>query len=202
MLLDLCFYFLLQERDLDGAGDNYFFGSGDLGLNPIKTASPHAGGPFQKTSGFSFDDSVPSTPLFSSGSSPQKPKDWLENAFDFSRFDSFSTHDSASLPAREAPVRFDSFSIHDSASLPAGEAPVRFDSVRNSVDYDHGFPAFDDSDPFGSGPFRTSLESQTPKRGSDHWTLSESQTPKRESDHWTSSESQTPRRESDHWSAF
>ncbi|CAL5190902.1 unnamed protein product [Lathyrus oleraceus] len=190
------------EKDLDGAGDNYFFGSGDLGLNPIKTASAQAGGPFQKTSGFSFDDSVPSTPLFSSGSSPQKPKDWLENAFDFSRFDSFSTHDSASLPAREAPVRFDSFSTHDSASLPARETPVRFDSVRNSVDYDHGFPAFDDSDPFGSGPFRTSFDNQTPKRGSDHWTLSESPTPKRESDHWTSSENQTPKRESDHWSAF
>jgi hypothetical protein len=143
------FYFLLQERDLDGAGDNYFFSSGDLGLNPIKTASPQAGDPFQKTSGFSFDDSVPSTPLFSSSSSPQRPKDWLENAFDFSRYDSFSTNDSVSLPAREA--------------------PVRFDSVHSSADFDHGFPAFDDTDPFGSGPFRTSSESQTPRKGSDNW---------------------------------
>ncbi|WJX65149.1 hypothetical protein P8452_49841 [Trifolium repens] len=138
-----------EERDLDGAGDNYFFSSGDLGLNPIKTASPQAGDPFQKTSGFSFDDSVPSTPLFSSSSSPQRPKDWLENAFDFSRYDSFSTNDSVSLPAREA--------------------PVRFDSVRSSADFDHGFPAFDDTDPFGSGPFRTSSESQTPRKGSDNW---------------------------------
>lgn len=163
MLLDICFNFL-QERDLDGAGDNYFFSSGDLGLNPIKTASPQAGDLFQKTGGFSFDDSVPSTPLFSSSTSPQRPKDWLENAFDFSRFDSFGTHDSVSLPARET-SRFDSFGTHDSAP----EAPVRFDSVRSSVDFDHGFPAFDDSDPFGSGPFRTSSESQTPRRGSDNW---------------------------------
>ncbi|XP_004491645.1 uncharacterized protein [Cicer arietinum] len=153
-----------EERDLDGAGDNYFFSSGDLGLNPIKTASPQAGDLFQKTGGFSFDDSVPSTPLFSSSTSPQRPKDWLENAFDFSRFDSFGTHDSVSLPARET-SRFDSFGTHDSAP----EAPVRFDSVRSSVDFDHGFPAFDDSDPFGSGPFRTSSESQTPRRGSDNW---------------------------------
>lgn len=140
-----------EERELDGAGDNYFFSSGDLGLNPIKTSSPQAADLFQKTSGFSFDDSVPSTPLFSSSNSPQRPKDWLENAFDFSRFDSFSTHDSVSLPAREA------------------QPPVRFDSVRSSADFDHGFPAFDDSDPFGSGPFRTSSENQTPRKGSDNW---------------------------------
>jgi len=144
-------FILLQERELDGAGDNYFFSSGDLGLNPIKTSSPQAADLFLKTSGFSFDDSVPSTPLFSSSSSPQRPKDWLENAFDFSRFDSFSTHDSVSLPAQEA------------------QPPVRFDSVRSSADFDHGFPAFDDSDPFGSGPFKTSSESQTPRKGSDNW---------------------------------
>ncbi|XP_027329528.1 epidermal growth factor receptor substrate 15-like 1 isoform X2 [Abrus precatorius] len=141
-----------EDRDLDRAGDNYFFGSGELGLNPIKTGSPQAGDLFQRSSGFSFDDSVPSTPLFSSSSSPHRPKEWLETAFDnYSRFDSFRTHDSVSLPARETPKRFDS--VHSSAD---------FDHV-------HGFPAFDDSDPFGSGPFRTSSDSQTPKRGSDNW---------------------------------
>lgn len=140
-----------EERDLDRAGNNYFFDSGELGLDPIKTGSPKVSDPFQRSSGFSFDDSVPSTPLFTSSSSPQRPKEWLETAFDFSRFDSFRTHDSVPLPARET--------------------TEQFDSVRNSVDFDHvhGFPAFDDSDPFGSGPFRTSSDSQTPKRGSDNW---------------------------------
>ncbi|TKY57555.1 actin cytoskeleton-regulatory complex protein PAN1 [Spatholobus suberectus] len=140
-----------EERDLDRAGDNYFFGSGELGLNPIKTGSPQPGDLFQRSRGFSFDESVPSTPLVSSSSSPQRPKEWLETAFDFSRSDSFRTHDSVSLPARET--------------------PEQFDSVRNSADFDHvhGFPAFDDSDPFGSGPFRTSSDSQTPRRGSDNW---------------------------------
>ncbi|XP_039688591.1 uncharacterized protein [Medicago truncatula] len=42
---------LLRERELDGAGDNYFFSSGDLGLNRIKTSSPQAGDLFLKTSG-------------------------------------------------------------------------------------------------------------------------------------------------------
>ncbi|KAK7371780.1 hypothetical protein VNO80_05145 [Phaseolus coccineus] len=139
-----------EERDFEGAGDSYFFDSGELGLNPIKTGSPRVGDLFQRNTRFTFDDSVPSTPLFSSSSSPQRPKEWLETAFDFSRFDSFRTHDSVPLPARDA---------------------TQFDSVRNSVDFDqvHGFPAFDDSDPFGSGPFRTSSDSQTPRRGSDNW---------------------------------
>jgi len=73
----------------------------------------------------------------------------LENTFDFSRFDAFSTHDSVSLPAREA------------------QPPVRFDYVRSSAGFDHGFLAFDDSDPFGSRPFRTSSESQ--RKGYDNW---------------------------------
>ncbi|KAI4297877.1 hypothetical protein L6164_037738 [Bauhinia variegata] len=156
-----------KDTDRDRAGDNYFFGSGELGLNPIRTGSPQAGDLFQKgsrftfddsvpstplplagdlfqkSSRFTFDDSVPSTPLFSSFSSPQKSKEWSEPAFDnFSRFDSSNTHDGG----------FDDF-------------------VGSSRDFDqgHGFPAFDDSDPFGSGPFRTSSESQTPRRASDNW---------------------------------
>ncbi|KAL1366736.1 epidermal growth factor receptor substrate 15-like 1 isoform X3 [Arachis ipaensis] len=141
-----------EERDLKGAGDDYFFGSGDLGLGSIKTGSPQGGDPFLKSGGFSFDDSVPNTPLFSSSSSPQRPKEWLDSSFDnFSRFDSFRSEDSGTLSTRET--------------------PTRFDSVRRDMDFDHlqGFPAFDDSDPFGSGPFRTSSENEAHRRGSDKW---------------------------------
>ncbi|XP_022968928.1 epidermal growth factor receptor substrate 15-like 1 [Cucurbita maxima] len=49
---------------------------------------------------------------------------------------------------------------------------ARFDSMRSSKDFDqgHGFPSFDDPDPFGStGPFRASMDNQTPKKGSDNW---------------------------------
>lgn len=152
-----------KETDQERNGDDYFFGSGNFGLNPIRTGppqfgldpirtdSPQAGGFFPKKSAFSFDDSVPSTPLFSSSNSPHK-YDGSGPSFDnFSRFDSFNTQDSGFFAPRET--------------------VAQFDSVRSSRDFDqgHGFPSFDDSDPFGSGPFRTSLESQTPRRTSDNW---------------------------------
>ncbi|RXH97804.1 hypothetical protein DVH24_010129 [Malus domestica] len=74
----------------------------------------------------------------------------------------------------------------------------RFDSMRSSIDFDqgHGFPTFDDiPDPFGSSvPFRSSLDSQTPRRDSDPFgssgpfrTSLGSQTPRRESDFFGSS---------------
>ncbi|KAF7810725.1 epidermal growth factor receptor substrate 15-like 1 isoform X1 [Senna tora] len=140
-----------KDTDLDRAGESYFFHSEDLGLNPIKTGSPQAGDLYQKGNRFTFDDSVPSTPLFSSGSSPQGSREWSEPAFDNSGFDSSSALDGGFYNSRD--------------SL------ARFDSIRSSRDFDqgHGFPAFDDSGPFGSGPFRASSDSQTPRRGSDSW---------------------------------
>ncbi|KAJ7962446.1 Calcium-binding EF hand-like protein [Quillaja saponaria] len=141
-----------KETDHDRNGDSYFFGSGELGLNPIRTGSPHAGDFVPKRSGFSFDDSVPSTPLYSLSISPQRTNDWSEPAFDnFSRFDSFRTNDSELFPPQEKLTRFDS--MHST----------------NDFDLGNGFPVFDDSDPFASGPFRTSVENQTPRRGSDNW---------------------------------
>ncbi|KAK4284920.1 hypothetical protein QN277_001688 [Acacia crassicarpa] len=139
-----------KDTDLDRARDN-FFHSQDFGLSLIKTGSPRVDDPHQKSNRFTFDDSVPSTPLFSSGTSPRSSREWSEPAFDNSGFDSFSTHDSGFLHSRDT--------------------LARFDSIRSSREFDqgHGFPAFDDSDPFGSGPFRSSSESQTPRRGSESW---------------------------------
>ncbi|KAG6768226.1 hypothetical protein POTOM_027123 [Populus tomentosa] len=61
-------------------------------------------------------------------------------------------------------LKMDSFNTHDSGFFQSSDNSLaRFDSsVRGSKDFDnsHGFPSFDDTDPFGSsGPFRTSLES-------------------------------------------
>ncbi|XP_028768099.1 actin cytoskeleton-regulatory complex protein PAN1 isoform X2 [Neltuma alba] len=139
-----------KDPDLDRARDNFFHPEG-LGLNLIKTGSPQADDPQPKSSRFRFDDSVPSTPLFSSGTSPQRSREWSEPAFDNPGFDSFSTHDSGFLHSRDT--------------------LVRSDSVRSRGDFDQGrsFPAFDDSGPFGSGPFRPSSESQTPRRDSESW---------------------------------
>ncbi|XP_050262762.1 uncharacterized protein LOC126707215 [Quercus robur] len=162
-----------QERN----GDNYLFGYGDFGLNPIRTGSPQAGGLFQKKSTFAFDESVPSTPaglfqkkstfafdesvpstpLYSSSNSPHK-YEGSGPAFDgFSRFDSFSTHDSGFFAPRES------------------HTLARFDSVLSSRDSDqgHGFPTFEDSDLFGSEPFRTSIDSQPAsqpaRKTTDNW---------------------------------
>lgn len=167
----------MQEPAQERNGDNYLFGYGDFGLNPIRTGSPQAGGLFQKKSTFAFDESVPntpgglfqkkstfafdesvpSTPLYSSSNSPHR-YEGSGPAFDgFSRFDSFSTHDSGFFAPR------------DSHTL------ARFDSVLSSKDSDqgHGFPTFEDSDLFGSEPFRTSIDSQPAsqpaRKTSDNW---------------------------------
>ncbi|XP_077246900.1 uncharacterized protein LOC143886702 [Tasmannia lanceolata] len=135
-----------------------FFGSGELGLTPIRTDSP--GSMFPKEKSPFFADSVPSTPLFNSGSPPTYSQGSEEQHFfdNSSRFDSFSMHS-----------RFDSFNMHDSGLFAPRESLARFDSIRSTTDQSHGFPSFDDSDPFSSsGPFK-SLDSQTPKRGSDGW---------------------------------
>ncbi|XP_050363615.1 uncharacterized protein LOC126782417 [Argentina anserina] len=184
-----------KDADHDSNIDNYYYGgSGEFGLNPIKTGSSQTSGFSQKSRPFTFDDSVPSTPL-NSGFSPPRFKDSAEPSFDsFSRFDSFRSHDSGFFPQE----RFG-----------------RFDSMRSSRDFDqgHGLPSFDDiPDPFGSSaPFRTSLDSETPRRDADPFGFSssfrisfDSQTPRRESDPYGSSDpfrttfdSQTPRRDSD-----
>ncbi|PRQ25189.1 putative EF-hand domain pair protein [Rosa chinensis] len=184
-----------KDTDHDGNRDNYYYGgSGEFGLNPIKTGSSQTSSFSQKSRPFTFDDSVPSTPL-NSGYSPPRFKDSLEPSFDsLSRFDSFRSHDSGFFPQ---------------------EKFGRFDSMRSSRDFDqgHGFPSFDDiPDPFGSSaPFRTSLDSETPRRDSDPFGSSssfrisfDSQTPRRDSDPYgssgpfrTSFDSQTPGRDSD-----
>lgn len=140
-----------------------------------------------------FADSVPSTPMFDG------PEDHSFNnlsRFDsfasntprdpFSRFDSFrsTAQDSESesnqgfFPSQNL-ARFDS--MHSTADSDFGhslfqtrESFSRFDSMRNSndsSDINHGFPSFDDADTSGSHrPFKTSFESETPRRNSvDGW---------------------------------
>ncbi|XP_050145654.1 uncharacterized protein LOC126621284 isoform X6 [Malus sylvestris] len=189
-----------KDMDLESNKDHYFSGPGEFGLNPIRTGSSQGGGFSQKSRPFTFDDSVPSTPLsaFNSGYSPPRYKDSSEPSFDtFSRYDSFR-------------------STQDTGFFPQPETLGRFDSMRSSRDFDqgNGFPTFDDiPDPFGSSaPFRSSLDSQTPRRDSDPFgssgpfrTSLDSQTPRRESDFFgssaapfrTSFDSQTSRGDSD-----
>eukprot|EP00262_Sarcandra_glabra_P009992 TRINITY_DN2483_c0_g1_i3.p1 TRINITY_DN2483_c0_g1~~TRINITY_DN2483_c0_g1_i3.p1 ORF type:complete len:976 (-),score=223.90 TRINITY_DN2483_c0_g1_i3:85-2676(-) len=143
-----------KESDHERNRQNSFFGSGDLDLNPIRTDSPNSDTMFQKKekSPFSFADSVPGTPHFSTGFSPRY------------------SAGSEELPSFDTLSRFDSFSVNDTGLFPPRDTLARFDSVR-STNFDHSreFPTFDDADPFGSsGPFK-SLDSQTSRRGSDNW---------------------------------
>ncbi|KAF2312510.1 hypothetical protein GH714_034914 [Hevea brasiliensis] len=86
-----------------------------------------------------------------------------------SSFDSFrETRDSGH---GQGFSRFDSFNANDSGfSQSSGNSVARFDSVRGSRETDNSRLSFDDSDPFGStGPFKTSVESETPRKSSDNW---------------------------------
>lgn len=168
------------------------------GLNSHGTDySPSAATVFGKDKS-PFFDSVPSTPLFNSSFSPKFNEGPDDHSFDtFSRFDSFNTNDSIIFPSNRTITRFDSvnsttyqshdpFSRFDSFRSTADthrelsrfdsaagttehprETLARFDSIRSTADHNHGF-SFDDSDPFGSGLFRTS-ESHTPKKNTDQW---------------------------------
>ncbi|KDP43775.1 hypothetical protein JCGZ_22402 [Jatropha curcas] len=70
--------------------------------------------------------------------------------------------------------RFDSFNANDSGFFQSsGNSFATFDSAHSSRDFDnsHRFSSsFDDADPFGStGPFKTSVETETPRKNSDNW---------------------------------
>nr|GMD56296.1 epidermal growth factor receptor substrate 15-like 1 [Ipomoea batatas] len=189
---------------------------------PAYSSNLHADDMFQRKS--SFADSVPSTPMYGSTNSPRRFSEGPEEfSRDFSRFDSFSSHDGSNLfapdasfsrfdsmrstkdsefdhglfPPHDSLARFDSFRSTADSEYTFGNPPprdsfARFDSFRSTKDseYGHGFASFDDADPFGSsGPFKTSFESETPRRDSS-------------GPFKTSFESETPRRDSDSWKAF
>ncbi|OIT06327.1 PREDICTED: actin cytoskeleton-regulatory complex protein pan1-like [Nicotiana attenuata] len=99
-----------------------------------------------------------------------------------SRFDSMrstrdSDYDHGSFQQRDSFARFDSFrstadSDYNFGQFPPRASLTRFDSISSTRDTDHGhgFPSLDDADPFGSNdPFKTSVESQAPRRDSDSW---------------------------------
>lgn len=140
---------ILQDTDNNKFKDDYFLGHGSFGLNPIRTSAQPSS---QKRSTI-FDESVPSTPMTNAGFSPTQKNDGVSG---------WGFLDGSS--------RYDSFNLHDDGLFPQRETPSRFDSMRSTKDSDvgHGFPSFDDSDPFGTGPFKTSF-GETPRRGSDIW---------------------------------
>ncbi|CAI9755801.1 unnamed protein product [Fraxinus pennsylvanica] len=145
--IDSVWGFNAKDSDHGKHEEKYFFGSSDFGASPARTDSP------QKNSPFTFENSVPGSPLSRAGNSPPGYNAESRDPF----FDSFS--------------RYDSFSTQDNISSPRQETITRFDSLNSTRDFGHsgGF-SFDDSDPFGSsGPFKVLSESQAPKKGSESW---------------------------------
>ncbi|KAJ0086794.1 hypothetical protein Patl1_09375 [Pistacia atlantica] len=116
-----------NPKGSDSDSHRDFFGSSDFGVNPIRTGSPSA----QKKSPFTFDDSVPATPLSRFGNSPPRYSD--ASGFDsFSRFDSFSMHDGGFSSQPERFTRFDS--INSSRDF-GNDSFTRFDSINSSRDF-------------------------------------------------------------------
>ncbi|KAK8945564.1 hypothetical protein KSP40_PGU007350 [Platanthera guangdongensis] len=139
-----------KEAGHERTSQNSFFGTEDFGLDHVRVDSPSSTRVFGPDKKSPFFDSVPGTPQFKSNSSPRFSEGPEDRTFDdFNRFDSFSMHDSIFSPKRETHARFDSI------------------SSTNDFDRTRGF-SFDDTDPFGAGPFRPS-ESRSPRKNSDYW---------------------------------
>ncbi|PPD87905.1 hypothetical protein GOBAR_DD15155 [Gossypium barbadense] len=178
--------------------DNLFKGKGSsIFADSVPSTPAYADNMFKGKSSSIFADSVPSTPAYHYGSSQQGFGEGSDGySFDsFPRSDSFNMQDGGLFQSRTfdrfdsmhsstdfdqgygfPPLRFDSFNASDQPESGLNKSPrhslTRFDSMRSTTGFDHGheFSSFDDADPFGStGPFRTSLESQTPRRDANKW---------------------------------
>ncbi|KAG8073311.1 hypothetical protein GUJ93_ZPchr0006g41105 [Zizania palustris] len=154
-----------NESDHHGNTHNSFFGSDDFGVNPVRVGSPSGASVYGNKKNSFFDDSVPSSPAYTSGFSPKssgfspkfgESKD-DSSSYNFGRFDSFRSQESGFFPQESR------FSRFDSISSSKGENVTGFDSVNSSKNFDR-FDSFDEADPFGSsGPFKASGSRSPPK---------------------------------------
>ncbi|KAK8606702.1 hypothetical protein V6N13_052464 [Hibiscus sabdariffa] len=168
--------------------DNMFKGqSSSIFADSVPSTPAYADNMFKGKSSSLFADSVPSTPAYHYSQQSFGEGSEAYSFDSFSRSDSFNMQDSGLFQSRTfdrfdsmrsstdfdqgygfPPSRFDSFNARDQPD----KSLSRFDSMGSTTGFDHSreFASFDDNDPFGStGPFKTSLESQTPRRDSDKW---------------------------------
>ncbi|KAG2543779.1 hypothetical protein PVAP13_9NG758600 [Panicum virgatum] len=141
---------LNTEADHHGGTHNSFFGS--------EAGSPSGASVFGKKRSSFFDDSVPSTPAYTSGFSPKFGESRDDSSsYNFGRFDSFRSEDTGIFPQESR------FSRFDSISSSKGETVSGFDAGNSSRNFGR-FDSFDDADPFGSsGPFKASGSRSPPK---------------------------------------
>jgi len=143
---------LNAEADQHGGSGthNSFFGS--------EAGSPSGASVFGKKRSSFFDDSVPSTPAYTSGFSPKFGESRDDSSsYSFGKFDSFRSQDTGFFPQESG------FSRFDSISSSKGEDVSGFDTGNSSRNFGR-FDSFDDTDPFGSsGPFKASGSRSPPK---------------------------------------
>ncbi|KAE8695870.1 Kinase superfamily protein isoform 1 [Hibiscus syriacus] len=168
--------------------DNMFKSqSSSLFTDSIPSTPAYADNMFKGKGSSPFMDCIPSTSTYHYSKQSFGEGSEAYSFDSFSRSDSFNMQDSGLFQSRTfdrfdsmrsstdfdqgygfPPSRFDSFNSRDQPD----KSLTRFDSVGSTAGFDHSreFASFDDNDPFGStGPFRTSLESQTLRRDSDKW---------------------------------
>uniref|UniRef100_A0A0D9WUD1 Uncharacterized protein n=1 Tax=Leersia perrieri TaxID=77586 RepID=A0A0D9WUD1_9ORYZ len=141
---------------------------------PSRAESPTASSIYGKEQRGFFDSSVPSTPMYNSSFSPRYSEAGDDSSFDtFSQMDSFGMNDSNSFGQRDSFSRFDSF--RSNADQGGNDTFGRFDSFRSNADQGGGNSfmsrgySFDEDDPFGTGPFKSSDTSSPTKHGTDRW---------------------------------
>ncbi|GFY87839.1 calcium-binding EF hand family protein [Actinidia rufa] len=110
-----------REMDYNKHSERSFFDTGDLGLPPIRTDM------YQRKSPFAFGDSVPSTPLFDSGNSPQ-----ADNTFQKK-----STYAFDSVPSTPyADNLFQSQNIYTFDSVPSTPHADNLFQSKNTYEFD------------------------------------------------------------------
>ncbi|XP_006651005.1 epidermal growth factor receptor substrate 15-like [Oryza brachyantha] len=147
-----------NESDHHGSTHNSFFGSDDFGVTPISVGSPGGASVYGRKKSSFFDDSVPSSPAYTSGFSPKFSESRDDSSsYNFGKFDSFRSQESGFFPQESR------FSRFDSINSSKGENVTGFDSPKSSRNFGR-FDSFDDADPFGSsGPFKASGSRSPPK---------------------------------------
>ncbi|RDX99916.1 EH domain-containing protein 2, partial [Mucuna pruriens] len=186
-----------------------FFKPDDFGINPVRTGPTHTGGTFQTKNTFTFDDSVPATPVSKFENSPRYSEAG-DHFFDMSRFDSFR-HESGYSPQPERLTRFDSISSSKDFGY-SNDKFTRFDSISSSKDFGYNperltrFDSMSSSNDFGfgrQGHARFDSISSTKDFGhSGPFSFDDSDPFGSSGPFKVSSENHSPKKGSDSWSAF
>ncbi|MBA0636214.1 hypothetical protein Godav_025280 [Gossypium davidsonii] len=138
--------------------------SSSIFADSVPNSPAYADNMFKGKSSSSFADSVPSTPAYADNMFKGKNSAIFAESIPSSPVyaDNIQENGLFQLSSLDNGYGYDWFDAQHSLA--------RFGSTRSSRGFDHGheLPLFDDTDPFRStGPFKTSVKSQSPREDSD-----------------------------------